>query len=59
MASRRKPRQYEEGAEAARQFNGAVRQILSVSREELAKREAEYQESIKDKPRRGPKPRQR
>jgi hypothetical protein len=37
-------------------FDAAVRQVLSVSKEELQRREAEYQKERAGKPKRGPKP---
>jgi hypothetical protein len=37
-------------------FDNTVRQVLSVSKEELQRREAEYKASQADKPKRGPKP---
>jgi hypothetical protein len=37
-------------------FDNTVRQVLSVSKEELQRREAEYKASNADKPKRGPKP---
>ncbi len=37
-------------------FQGALRQILSVSQEELKRREKEYQSERATKPKRGPKP---
>jgi len=56
MSQRRPPRQYIEGPQAARRFDRAMGQILSVPKDELAKREAEYQESRQDKDRPGPRP---
>jgi hypothetical protein len=55
MTSRRKRVEYHDGAEAARRFEHTMDRLLRVSKEELAKREAQYQESIKDRPRRGRK----
>jgi hypothetical protein len=37
-------------------FDATVRQVLSVSKDELARREAEYQAERAGKPKRGPKP---
>jgi hypothetical protein len=37
-------------------FEDALRQVLSVSKEELKRREAEYQRRRADEPKRGPKP---
>jgi hypothetical protein len=45
-----------EGPEAAWRFEHAMGRILSVSKEELGRREAEYQEASRSKVRRGPKP---
>lgn len=56
MASRAKPTVVEEGPEAARRFERTMDRLFSVSKEDLAKREAEYQEAQRGKPRRGPKP---
>jgi hypothetical protein len=53
---RKKARVLEEGQEAAERFAHTVRRVLSVSKEELAKREANYQEASRSKIRRGPKP---
>jgi hypothetical protein len=45
-----------EGPEAARRFDAAMRGILSVSREELQRREAEYKKKADANPhKRGPK----
>jgi hypothetical protein len=56
MAPRQKPTIVHEGPEAARRFERTMDRLLSVSKEELAKREAAHQEAQQDKPRRGPKP---
>jgi hypothetical protein len=40
-------------------FDNTVRQVLSVSKEELQRREAEYKAAHADKPKRGPKPKNR
>jgi hypothetical protein len=47
--------EYREGPRAAERFNRTLREVLGVSKEELAKREAEYQESRKHRVRPGPK----
>ena len=45
-----------EGAEAFRRFDAGVRALLSVSREALARREAEYKQQAEANPsKRGPK----
>jgi len=56
MAPRQKPTIVQEGPEAANRFERTIDRLLSVSKEELAKREAEYQDAQRGKPRRGPKP---
>lgn len=56
MASRPKRVEYHEGSEATWRAEHALSTILSVSKEELARREAAYEKSRKNKPRRGPKP---
>jgi hypothetical protein len=43
-------------AQKYRQFQDGLRQVLTVSKTELQEREKQYQESRKDKPKRGPKP---
>ncbi len=48
--------QHHEGPEAARRFEHTMSRVLSVSKDELERRETAYQEASKDKPRRGPKP---
>jgi len=46
-----------EGSEALRRFDALVGSVLSVSREELLRREAEYKKKAALNPRkRGPKP---
>lgn len=58
MASRpMKQDQHHEGSEAAWRFEHALGKILSVSKEELEKREAEHAKANSRKARRGPKPR--
>ena len=44
-------------AQKYRQFQDGLRQVLTVSKAELQEREKQYQDSRKDKPKRGPKPR--
>lgn len=56
MAHRPKRVEYHEGPEAAWRFNHAMSRVLTVSKEELERRETEYQETRKSQPRRGPKP---
>jgi hypothetical protein len=47
----------DEGPKAEQRFVGAMKKILSVSREEMARREAAYQiQSNLNPKRRGPKP---
>ena len=43
-------------AQKYRQFQDGLRQVLTVSKTELLEREKRYQDSRKDKPKRGPKP---
>ena len=40
-------------------FENALRQVLTVSKEELQRREKQYQAERAGKPRRGPKPKRR
>lgn len=47
---------YGSGPDAARRFEDGLNRILQVSKKELERREAAHQESVKDAPRRGPKP---
>lgn len=47
-----------EGQEASDRFDAALKQILSVSKDELNKRLAAEKEFNAGKPKRGPKPRQ-
>ena len=47
MASEDNRRVYHEGPEAAQRFEGTMRRVLSVSKAELTKREADYQKSRK------------
>jgi hypothetical protein len=44
-------------AEKMRAFKVGLRQILTVSKSELARREQQYQAERATKPKRGPKPR--
>ncbi len=45
-----------EGPEAFTRFDAGMKTILSVSREEMLRREAEWQKQNALKPKRGPKP---
>ena len=46
-----------EGQEATARFDGTMRKLLSVSHEEMQRREAEYRkQSLANPNRRGPKP---
>ncbi len=56
MRSRRKQAVVDEGPLAAVRFDSAMNRMLRVSKDELAKREAAYQEASRAKIRRGPKP---
>lgn len=51
--------QYEEGPKAAQRFQETVRRVLSVSKDELNKKEAAYQKSRATKDRPGPRRRAR
>jgi hypothetical protein len=42
-------REYHEGAHAARRFENTMRQVLSVSKDELLRREAAYKKARKAK----------
>jgi hypothetical protein len=55
MKTRGKTAVYHEGPEASSRFQRGLARVLSVSKEELERRELEYQESRKHKARRGPK----
>lgn len=55
-SSRKRAAVIDEGADAARRFEDTMNRVLRVSKEELARREANYQEASRTKPRRGPKP---
>jgi hypothetical protein len=55
MASRQKRTEIQEGPDAARRFEGTMGRLLRVSKDELARREAKYQDANRTKPRRGPK----
>ena len=56
VASKPKRVEIEEGPDASKRFESTMGRLLRVSKEELAKREAAYQETNRTKPRRGPKP---
>jgi len=43
-------------AEEQTRFDSALRQVLSVSKEELLRREKQYQDERAKMPKRGPKP---
>lgn len=45
MASRPKRTEIQEGPDAARRFEGTMGRLLRVSKEELVRREADYQEA--------------
>ena len=49
MASRPRRTVIQEGPDAARRFEDTMNRVLQVSKEELTRREAEYQESRRDK----------
>ena len=52
------PSEMIEGPEATKRFDALVRKVLSVSHDELVRREKEYQRQAKQNPnRRGPKKR--
>jgi hypothetical protein len=53
MASRKRTAVVEEGTEAARRFDDTMSRVLKVSKEELQKREANYQKAREDKPKPG------
>jgi hypothetical protein len=42
-------------AQKYKQFQSGLQQVLTVSKEELLRREKQYQDERKDKPKRGPK----
>lgn len=51
------PYEYDEGTQATRRFDAAMKKILAVPRSEMLRREAEYQKRAALNPRkRGPKP---
>ena len=56
MVARKRTAVIEEGSAAAQRFKDSMGRVLSVSKEELARREAAYQEASRTKIRRGPKP---
>jgi hypothetical protein len=43
-------------AQKYKQFQSGLRQVLTVSKEELQRREKQYQDERAGKPKRGPKP---
>jgi hypothetical protein len=43
-------------AQKYRQFQSGLRQVLTVSKQELQRREKQYQDERAGKPKRGPKP---
>ena len=45
MKSRQRVYEYEEGPDAARRMNEGMERVLRVSKDELAKRESEYQKT--------------
>jgi hypothetical protein len=53
-----KPATRDEGPQAFDRFQGAMKGLLSVSRAELQRREAEYKKKAALQPKRGPKPKQ-
>ena len=55
MASRPKRIVVHEGPAAARRFEDTMGRVLQVSKEELGRREAAYQDARADKPSPGPK----
>ncbi len=58
VESRQRPKKvadFFEGDQAADQFDGAVSHILTVSKDEMARREAAYQQERSTKDRPGPK----
>lgn len=57
MASRPKRADYHEGPEAAWRFEHAMHRLIRVPKEELDRREAEYNESRRSQAKPGPKPR--
>lgn len=56
MPRKRPAPQIGEGPEAAWRADHAMTRVLRVSKDELQRREAAYQEQRKNKPRPGPKP---
>lgn len=46
---------YRKGPDAAQRFDQTMARVLTVSKEELSRRETAYQESREDKPRPGPR----
>jgi hypothetical protein len=45
-------------AQKYKQFQSGLRQVLTVSKEELQRREKQYQDERAGKPKRGPKPKE-
>jgi hypothetical protein len=43
-------------AQKYKQFQSGLRQVMTISKEELQRREKQYQDSRKGVPKRGPKP---
>lgn len=56
MAARKRTAVIQEGPEAARSFEDTMDRVLRVSKDELARREAEYQEARRTKKLRTPRP---
>ena len=59
MRSRRRPVECEEGPEAAKRFDESVSHLLTVTKQDMAVREAAYQQERSTKDRPGPKPRRK
>ena len=55
MAQRKRIAVVQEGPDAARRFEDTMGRVLQVSKEELGRREAAYQDARADKPSPGPK----
>ena len=53
---RSKEKEFTEGQEAFQRFDALMGKVLLVPREEMQRREAEYQAMAALKPKRGPKP---
>lgn len=56
MASRPKRTEIQEGPDAARRFEDTMDRLLRVSKEELARREADYQEARRTRKSRASRP---